>query len=244
MSGTHYPITGDFSSMTYMLDMASRPRIEFVEDWHAAAIDAAVWTATNPATGAAWTPQALSQLDGYLRGNAVAPNANETARLISVRQWEVQPWTWSHHFILGRTILEFEAKVFSGLANLDNTNTLLGALTELAIDTRASVVSNMVGWALSGDVLEAFSCNLPGGGTKTTAVSGTLTTWNKFRIDVQLDHIYYYFNEALVANHTTYLGHVPSFLNFYLDTEAGGAAVYHLGHVRIWHEDMRSRVNR
>ena len=59
----------------------ARPAPGLNEDWQS--LDAAVWTATDPATGAAW---AISNVGGALAERSVktVPNASEHAKLLGI----------------------------------------------------------------------------------------------------------------------------------------------------------------
>lgn len=214
------------------LDMlaARRPLVDFIETWQdEAGIDATVWTVTDPATGAAWSRGASG---AYLRATS-APNANETARLVSDQRWVAAPDTYGTNTVLRRLVLEFELKLTT-VANIDNTLALFG-LTSVTTHTRAS--NNIIGFALASDVLQSVTDN---GGTETvnTTFGETLTNWNKLKIDIYAGHVKFHVNEVEVADHTTNLPDAPMYLNCFVDTEAGGAATTELGDIRVWTEDI------
>lgn len=193
-------------------------------------IDATKWTVTNPATGTAWTRAASG---AYLQVSAV-PNANEVARFVSVDRWILAPGSWGTNTIMRRLILEFEMKL-ANVANLDNTICFFG-LTPSVADTRAT--AGIAGFALLADVLQSIT-DSGGAETTATAFGETLTNWNKLRIEAYAGAIRFYVNEVLKATHTANLPSTPMYLNFYADTEAGGAATLFLANGRAWTEDIK-----
>lgn len=214
------------------ISMLARPRVSLLETWQdELGIDFTVWTTTNPATGAAWSRGAVG---AYLRATSV-PVANEIARLRSVQRWVAAPDVYGVNTILRRLVFEFEMRL-ANLANLDNTQCLFG-LTQGVADVRAT--PNIIGWALvgAGNALQTVTDDA-GVETVNTGFGETLTNWNKFRIDVLGATVRFYLNEALVATHITNLPDFPFYLNFFVDTNAGGAATPEIGIVRVWTEDF------
>ena len=221
----------DIGSITAPIDMLSRPSICLYEGWQdEAGIDTTVWTVTDPATGAAWSRGASG---AYLRATA-APNAIETARLVSDQRWIAAPDTYGTNTILRKLVLEFELKL-ANVANLDETLTFLG-LTTGAADNRST--DNIIGWGINTDVLESIT-DVGSAETTNTTFGETLTNWNKLKIEVYSGHVKFYINESEVADHTTNLPDYPFYLNFFLDTDgAGGASTIEIGIVRVWYEDI------
>jgi hypothetical protein len=201
----------------------------FLETWQAGAVDALMWTVTNPATGTAWTLAELSQPG---RGIYTAPNANEVARLVGNHTWDALGSYWGTNTMQRTLYVEFEGK-FTDQANLDNAITFLG-LTDGAADTRAT--NNVIGFCLLADVLCTLTDNA-GVETTTTTFGETLANWNKFRIEVSSAGVKFYVNDTLKATHTTNINRGTKYFNLYLDTDAGGAATFELGKVRIWWTD-------
>lgn len=215
---------------TFDILAARRPSIDFIETWQdEVGIDATVWTVTDPTTGAAWSRGASG---AYLRATS-APNANETARLVSDQRWKAAPDTYGTNTIHRRLVLEFELKL-TNVANIMNAVAFIG-LTPGAGDNRAS--NNIIGFALAADVLQSVTDN---GGTETvnTTFGETLTNWNKLKIDIYAGHVKFYVNEVEVADHTTNLPDAPMYVNYYIITEGGGAATIDVGVTRVWTEDI------
>lgn len=120
-----------------------RPRMEFYEAWNdEVAIDATVWTVTDPAIGAAWSRGASG---AYLRATA-APNANEVARIVSDQCYIAAPNVFSTNTILKRLIVEFELKL-TNLANIDRSESFFGLTTDVGHDRSDN---NIIGWDLKG----------------------------------------------------------------------------------------------
>lgn len=213
-----------------LLKMMSRSLINFYEGWQdEAGIDATVWTVTDPATGAAWSRGAAG---AYLRATA-APNANETARLVSDQRWIATPNNYGSNTILQRFNFEFKLKL-TNVANIDNAISIFGLTTAVG-DNRAS--NDIIAWALTGDALQSLT-DVGGVETINTGFGETLTNWNKVKIVVSPGHVTFYINGTQVADHTTNLPDFPFYLNFFVDTEAGGAATIELGIIRAWPEDI------
>jgi hypothetical protein len=223
------PLNEILAGLSY-LEMGTRPSLNLYEGWQdEAGIDPAVWTWINPATGAAWARGAVG---AYLRATTV-PVANETARLRSNQRWIAAPGIYATNTILRRLILEFELRL-TNVANLDNTICFFGLTTGIG-DTRAT--NNIIGWALLADVLQSVTDN--GGAESTTTGFGeTLTNMNKLRLEAYLGHVRFFINEVQVADHIANLPSFPFYLNFFVDTEAGGAGTIELGIVRAWTEDL------
>jgi hypothetical protein len=212
------------------LNMLTRPSIDFIETWQdEAGIDATVWTVTDPATGAAWSRGASG---AYLRATA-APNADETARLVSDQRWIAAPDTYGTNTILRRLVLEFELKLTT-VANIDNTLAFFGLTTATDHDRTDN---NIIGFALASDVLQSLTDNA-GAETVNTTFGETLTNWNKLKIEIYAGHVKFYVNEVEVADHTTNLPDAPMYLNYFIDTDGVGAATIELGVIRIWNEDI------
>jgi hypothetical protein len=229
--GSLYGIIGDPAvSILSIIDMLSRPSIDFIETWQdEVGIDATVWTVTDPATGAAWSRGASG---AYLRATS-APNASETTRLVSDQRWVAAPDTYGTNTVLRRLVLEFELKLTT-VANIMNATSFLG-LTPGAGDNRGG--NNIIGFALASDVLQSVTDN-GGAETVNTTFGETLTNWNKLKIDISAGHVKFYVNEVEVADHTTNLPDAPMYINYYIVTEAGGAATIELGNTRAWTEDI------
>lgn len=223
-------LLGEIRRISDLLGMATRPAIYLYEGWQdEAGIDAAVWTWANPATGVAWARGA----DGADLMATSIPNANETARLNSNQRWVVAPTLYGTNKVLRKFILEFEMQL-ANVANLDNALCLFG-LTPAVGNDRSS--NNIIGFALLADVLQTVT-DLAGAETVFTGFGETLTNKNKLRIEIYANVIQFYLNEALIATHTANLPDQPMYLNFFTDTEAGGAATFKLGISRCWMEDM------
>ena len=215
--------------LTLAASATAKPNRDMVETWQdEAGIDLTLWTPTDPATGTAWSRGS----DGaYLRATAV-PNANETARLRSNQRWFMGTGVYGTNTIYRKLNLEFELRLVN-VANLDNTLCLFG-FTSGGTATRAT--NNIIGWCLAADVLATLSDDT-GAETTNTGFGETLTDWNKLKMIFSTGQVAFYLNETLVATHTTNLADLPMFINFFIDTEAGGAATIDLGIVRCWPED-------
>jgi len=208
------------------------PTISLVETWQdELGIDKTVWTVTDPATGAAWARGAV----GDLLMAYSSPNANENARLRSNQRWLCIPTLTGPSRIVRKTYFEFEFHIV-GLANLDNTNFLLG-LTPNVGDTRAS--HNVVGFALVGGA-NALQTLTDAGGVETvnTGFGENLLVTNKVKIEISLNSVEFSLNEAVIANHAANIPDLPMYLNFYIPTGAGGAATFRVGGIRVWYEDV------
>jgi len=215
---------------TDILEMLTRPGISLYEGWQdEVGIDATVWTFTDPATGVAWARDS----DGvFLRARSI-PNANETCRLVSNQRWVAAPNVFGTNTILRKLVLEFELRL-ANVANIDNTLFFLG-LTSGAPDDRQS--QDIIGWALLADVLQSVT-DLGGAETVNTGFGETLTNRNKLKIEAYAGHVKFYINEIEVADHAANLPDVPFYINFFVDTEAGGAATIELAIIRAWSEDI------
>ncbi len=212
------------------LDMSVRPTVELCETWqNETGIDVNLWTVTDPATGTVWSRGASG---AYLRAMS-APNADEDARLVSDQRWVAAPDIYGTNTTLRKLVLEFELKL-TDVANLDETRTFLG-LTTGAGDYRST--DNIIGWGINTDVLESITDDGISETTNTT-FGETLTNWNKLKIEVYSGHVKFYINEVMKADHTTNLPDFPMYINFHVDTVAGGAATIELGVVRAWTEDI------
>lgn len=195
------------------------------------AIDFTVWQIVNPAAGTLWNSGPSGWM--YLRANSV-PNANNIARLRSVRRWVVGPGNYGTNSIVRGMCLEFDF-MLTNLANWDNTQSFLGLGSGVA-DTRAT--NNIIGFGLVG-AGNALQTVIDNGGAETvdTGFGEVLTNWNKLKIRITEDAIRFYLNEVLIASHAMDVPNIPMYIQFYCDTNAGGAAAINIGVVRAWHED-------
>lgn len=200
------------------------PKNSFLETWQdEAGIDPILWTVTDPATGTAWTRGTI----GTRMGAYSAPNANETARLRRTFPWLVNPGVFDTTQIIQRLKLVFEMQLVNVL-NIDNALSILGGFTSGGLANRGT--NNILGFGLVGDALQTFS-DAAGVETVNTGFGETLTDWNKYGIEISAGSVAFYLNEALIATHTTNLFDLPAYINFYLDTEGGGASTIRLGTV-------------
>lgn len=230
-SGLWIPIAVDSSGRVQTYNLAAmRPLFSFYEGWQdEAGIDATQWIITDPATGAAWNRGAV----GSMLMASSTPNANETARIRSTFRISVVPNGWGIATIARRFSLEFEM-MLQGIANMDNALSFFGLTTGIA-DGRNT--NNIIGFGLNADALQTVTDD---GGAETTATGfgETLINLNKYRIDVSQGHVVFSLNETQLADHVTNLPDYPFYLNFFLDTEAGGNANISLGIIRMWLEDI------
>jgi len=196
-------------------------------------IDFTVWTTTNPATGAAWA-RGADAAGEYLVASA-APNANETARLRSNQRWQAIPTLVDTNTVIKRLTVEFEKRI-TNLANLDNTLSFFG-LTPGIADTRAT--NGIIGFALvgAGNALQTVT-DIGGVETVTTGYGENLALMNKFKIDAYEDHVKFYLNEVEIADHIANLPDLVAYLNFFYDTNAGGACTPEIAITRIQPSDV------
>jgi len=223
------PPLDEHTALLSLVNMLARPSINLYEGWQdEAGIDNTVWTVADPATGVAWT---RGPADGYLRAFST-PAANETCRLRSNQAWPFMPDTYGANTILRKSILEFELKL-TNVANIDNTLAFFG-LSGVLSDRQSQ---DLIGWALLADALQSLTDD-GGAETVNTGFGETLTNWNKLKIEACAGHVKFYLNEVLVADHTTNLPDDPLYVNFFVDTEAGGFAMIEVGIIRCWFEDI------
>ena len=194
-----------------------------------AGIDSNLWTTTAPATGTLARSVAEA---GYVKVG-IAPNLNEVGRIRSNQRYKATPGQYGANTIVRTFNIEFEVKLTT-VANIDNTISFFG-LTPGTGDTRTT--NNIIGWALTSDALQSLT-DSAGTETVNTTFGETLTNWNKLRIEVYASGIKFYVNEVLKATHTTNIPDQMMYINYYVDTEAGGAATVDVGPVRTWYEDM------
>ena len=234
-AGTRFVILsvgGALSAIINAIAGLSRPLVTLYEGWQdELGIDPTVWTVTNPATGAAWARGAV----GELLMAAAAPNANENARLRSVQRWVVSPFLYGTNKILRKFSLEFEMHMGAGLANLDNVNFFMGLTSGIA-DVRTT--NNVIGFALigAGNALQTVT-DAGGAETVNTGFGENLVLTNKFKIEASLNSVKFYLNEVQIANHVANAPDLPMYLNFYVPTGAGGAAIFRIGALRVWFAD-------
>jgi len=217
-----------------ILEQLLSPRASLYEGWlDELGIDFTVWAVTHPATGAAWARAAAGP---HLQVASI-PNANETARLVTTTRWIAAPDTYDVNMVLRRLIVEFELSL-ANVANMDNTLCWFG-LTPAQASTRAT--NNIIGFGLNADVLETVT-DLAGAETLTTGFGEDLTVLNKLKMDILsaagVGTVRFFLNEALIATHITTLPDLPMYHNYFIDTEAGGAATINVGVNRIWNETI------
>ena len=212
--------------------IAALPSQSLIEDWSdpAVGISGARWTVVDPATGLAW---ARTVSGAFIYAIAV-PNLNEVARLRSNQQWRAHVAAIAPRIIPIRFVFEFEL-LLGNVANMDNTLTILGGLTQGVADTRAS--QNIIAFGLVGDALQTIT-DLTGTETVNTGFGETLAQHNKFRIEVSDTLVNFYLNDIGLASHVTNLPDGPFYLQYYIDTEAGGAATHAVGWVRSYYQTI------
>jgi len=201
----------------------------FAEFWETETIEADVWTETDPATG---TLAIDATEAGYIKVN-LAPNANETGRLVSDIRFKVGPDQIASNTIAKKLVVEFEGK-FTNVANIDNTLSFFGlSATTNAVRTTDDIAA----FTLTGDALYATTDDAS---TENDAAAGspTITNWVKYKIEAYGGNIDFYVDETRTNNFTSDLPDAMMYLNFYVDTEGGGAGTFDLGPVRAWYEDV------
>ena len=231
-----YPPQGaGLSSVLTIGGQLLRPGINLYESWQdETGIDPAVWTVTDPVAGTAWARGAV----GELLMASVAPNASLSARLRSNQRWVVSPGLYSPSRILRKFNLEFEMHIVNLLANLDPVTFFLGLTAGIA-DVRT--VDNIMGWALQvvGGINKLQSLTDAGSAEVTnTGFGENFTLTNKLKMEISYNSCKFYLNEVLKATHITNLPDAPFYINFFIPTNAGGAATFRLGTVRAWLEDV------
>ena len=212
--------------------VAGLPSDALIESWSdpVVGISGARWTVTDPATGLAW---ARTVSGAFIYAQAV-PNLNEVARLRSNQQWRAHVAAIAARIIPIKFIFEFEL-LLGNVANMDNALTILGGLTQGVADTRAT--DDIIAFGLVGDALQTIT-DLSGTETVNTGFGETLAQHNKFRIEVSDTKVDFYLNEVGLASHITNLPDGPFYLQYYTDTEAGGAATHAVGWSRAWYETI------
>ena len=198
-------------------------------------IDFTIWTTTDPATGAAWARGAGAGVMAAFLAASAAPNANETARLRSNQRWQAVPiLIVNNNTITKRLRFEFEMTL-ANLANLDNTLCIFG-LTPGIADNRAS--NDIIGFALvgAGNALQTVT-DVGGVEEVNTGFGENLAQVNKCKIDVYEDHVKFYLNEVMIADHIVSLPDQAMYINFFYDTNAGGAATPQVAITRINQDD-------
>lgn len=210
-----------------------RPLPGLYEGWQEPGeIDLTTWTKEDPATGAVWLPAYF----GVNLTGRVAPNANETARLRSNQRWVASGRGFTVNQIARRFILEFEiiVSMIASLQHLDETLCFLG-LTTGQNDNRGS--NNIMGWGISALRFESITDYL-GAERAYTGFGDDPNNWNLLRLEITPWRARFFINRQLVAVHTTSFPYGPFYLNFFLDTNAGGASLVYLGAIRAWHDDI------
>lgn len=205
----------------------AEPSESLIETWQDLLIDPNIWTVTDPGVGVAWAPV----VSGAFLYNITTPNANEVARLVGDHLWQIHSITPNLNLIVKKTIIEF-SMIIGVPGNVDNGEFFVG-FTPNQADTRAS--DNIIGFALTADALQTLT-DAAGGETVNTGFGETLTNHNKYRIEIYEETVDFYLNEVRIAQHTTTIPNIPSYPNFYIDTDAGGPCAFTIGIVKIWYE--------
>lgn len=229
----HVPIQVDANGRVQVYDLGvySPPLPLLNESWqNELGINASLWNVTNPATGTAWVHTALYNERVMLY---TVPNANETARLRSIPRWTVYPDTLGVNSAARRFILEFEMQL-ANVGNIDNALSFFG-FSSGGIATRAT--NNIAGFTLVADALQTMSDD-GGAETTNTGFGETLTDLNLFHIESYPGHMKFFLNRTEIADHEANFPQTPCYLNWYIDTEAGGNASLRLGSIRTWMEDI------
>jgi len=207
------------------------PSPMLIEDWAdpAVGISGARWTPTNPATGLAW---AAATSGAFIYASSV-PNLNEICRLRSNQLWRAHVVAIEPQIIPKKLIFEFEM-LLGNVVNMDNTLCFFGLTPGIA---SLRTTNGIAGFALAADVLQTVT-DLAGAETVNTAFGETLAQHNLFRMEVSDTIVDFYLNGVGLARHITNLPDGPFYLNWYVDTEAGGAATIALGWIRAYYDTI------
>ena len=187
-------------------------------------IDSRYWGITNPTSGTDWA----ATTEGMHRCFKVIPDASMTARLVHKFAYACSPTVFgdSDSYFKG-CVYEFPIKL-ADVANIDNTKFFLGL--SQANDADRST-NDIFGFILSSDGLYALEDD--GGTEETEDLSDvTLTDWNLFRIEIWNGYIMFYVNNVLRKTIASSL-EGTYYPNFFIDTEAGGAASLFIGEQTI-----------
>jgi hypothetical protein len=224
--------------------MSNRPHRTLYEDWGSLAIDAAVWTATNPGAGVNWAVASTPILWA-----SCAPNALNNCRMRSNAVW-FQPGGIAfdiENYVNKKLIVEFELYVDGNWTRLVNTTTFFGLSTTVgAIRT----TNNIMGFGITGAGNDLqLVCDKGGSEDTYTTVftPGAMGgLWNKYRIEIydygqNSPMVTFFFNERNLYTCDDW-NDIPGggmYLNFYADVGAAGAVQLALGAIRAWYEDER-----
>jgi len=208
----------------------------FYEAWQSLVIDAAVWTKTDPGSGAAWAVDRLG-FSNIVAVCTIDPGNN--ARLRSNKVWEANPGLSGvgledYRYIYHKLVVEFETSASLAVGNPDPNTYFLG-LTPNAGDDRSS--NNIIGFC--ADPGGWIDCITDAGGVETITGDSAWNNFacNKFRIECSRGHVLFYTNGNLVADHTTNLPtSYGMYINFYCAYLAGLSGSFEVGPVRAWYE--------
>ena len=226
--GVHYVVNIPSPNVSAILAGIQHPSESLIELWQSnVGIPEIRWGWTDPATGVPW---AIATIDG-IRRILTTPNLNEVARLVSIQQWKAAPGLLGANSVVKALNFEFVVRL-TNVANIDNAISVFG-LTPNNTDIRTS--NNIIAFALVADALQTVT-DLAGVETVNTGFGETLTNINKLKIRITPGAVMFYLNEALIATHVTNLPDYMMYINYYLDTEAGGTATIEIGPVSAWYE--------
>ena len=205
----------------------TQPVVTFNEVWDF--LNTGVWSVTDPATGSAWV---VSSNNSY-KILGTQPNGNETARLVSVSTIACSPGRFINDAsLMDRFVIEWEMTV-NPAADVDNSLSFFG-ISDSNTATRAT--NNIVGFVLASDVIKGI---VDSGGAETlTTVTATPGGMQRFRMEIEGNLVAFYVDGIQLGVLTPATISKVMYLNFFLDTEAGGPVALYIGELRWWFDSI------
>jgi len=186
-------------------------------------IDVTVWTTVVGGAGPGTVARSVAEEPYQKVIIAGAGNANDTARLHTVQEWQVAPDTYGLNTIVKRLPMEWEGR-FVDVASIDAAAFIMG-LTQNALDTAAS--ANIAGFCIVAGALNAITNDGTGPTVTPIPSAPNLLLWHKYRIVVYAGTIEFWVDEVLEVTHTTAAGQdlpdVNAHGQFYVPQVALGA---------------------
>ena len=211
----------------------------FIETWQF--IDPAIWTKTNPITGAAWNNVVGLEPPGVWANST--PNSSEFSRLVTRDYWQVGPGSYGPGTYGAKSIhqgfyIEFELMLSSlaALANVDGAHTFYGF--SLPGDDRSS--NNLIGIIID-PVLDFIFAFQDIGGVETvdnidSAISLVAPNFCKIRIESSPRLLKFYVNDVQrdqIISTSLAATNGQAVVNFNHAANAGGASPIRIGQIAM-----------
>lgn len=160
-----------------------------------------------------------------------------TARLRTVVLFRATPTGFTTSGTPKRLVVQWEGK-FTAVSAFDNATFFMGLSSSTTADR---TTANIIGFGLSGDAIQTVTDSA---GVETTNLPAaiTLTNRNEFRMEISrvggTNQVEFFINDVLQFTHNTNVPDVNGYLEFFVDNDTTGTAIFDVGAITGKYHDV------